>query len=281
MPVRGTGFRLFWQRGDSAGYRDFHMGTGSHFVVGAHGLADVVLSGDDDVSQRHLLILPARTPAGVPALRIIDLRARFPMFLADEVPHRSLRVHGSFALRLGSHVLGGFPLGEEPPENLPEVALENTGQAIPETPRSVPKGTVLIPAGPYRHITRIEALKRPSTLVEIASSRPPSATAILVARRGDVEAQVPLSEDDLARGVLVGRAERCIDAGLRHVMTMSTSRLHAILVGEADGGVQLLDAASTNGTFVDGTRVRSAHLGPGAKVRLGAEIDVELRRIAR
>lgn len=299
MPVRGTGFRIFWQRGDSAGYRDFTVGTGLHFIVGAHSLADIVLSGDDDVSQRHLLILGALTPSGAPALRILDLRARFPMFLADDRPHRSLRVHGAFALRLGGYVLAGFPLGEEPPENLPEVDLEPIPtvtlqgasvqgplQRPEERTRTVlSSGMVAVadrPAsagGPFRHITRIEALKRPSTLVEVASSRRGGASATLLARRGTTEAIVPLSEEDLVGGVLIGRAERCLDAGLRHVMTMTTSRIHAILISEArDGSVHLLDAASTNGTFVDGTRVRSALLGPGAKVRLGTEIDLELRR---
>lgn len=287
MPVRGAGFRLFWQHGDAAGYRDFHLGLGAHFIVGAHALADVVLTADPDISQRHLLLTGARTPSGAPALRIFDLRARFPLFLEGDQPHRSLRVHGPFALRLGSHVLAGFPLGETPPDELPEPAVEDRASGRPPAEAHAEKdlrGTFLGPSpspslvGPYRRITRIEALKRPSTLVEVASSAPQRSSTTLVARRAGVEARVPLASDDLKSGVLVGRAERCIEAGLRTVMTMSISRIHAILLGDDDGTVQLLDAASTNGTFVDGTRVRSALLGPGARVRLGSEIDIELAR---
>lgn len=286
LPIKGRGFRLFWQRGEAAGFRDFHVGLGAHCIIGAHSLADVVLSGDPDVSQRHLLLLGASTPSGAPALRILDLRARFPIFLEGDRPHRSLRVHGPFALRLGSHVLCGFPLGEAPPEELPASEVEDRDKdaSEPSVEANPPRGTYLGPSvspslvasGPYRRITRIEALRRPSTLVEVASSRPEGAHRVLVARRAGVEAKVALSKEDLGLGVLVGRAERCLEAGLRTVMTMSISRIHAILLEEEAGGVQLFDAASTNGTFVDGTRVRSALLGPGARVRLGSEIDVEL-----
>lgn len=283
FPVTRPGFRLFWHHERGTGFRDFGAGLGTHFIVGAHSLADVVLGGDADVSQRHLLVLTARTPSGSPALRLLDLRARSPMFLDDDRPHRSLRVHGAFALRLGSHVLGGFPLGDPPPPELPAIDLagddeERSGNA--DVSRAVPRGTVLghhDAVGPYRSVTRIEALKRPSTLVEVASTRPPRPSAMLLARRAGIEARVPLSQSDAAGGILIGRAERCLDAGLRHVMTMTTSRIHAILIGDPDGSVHLLDAASTNGTFVDGTRVRSALLGPGAQVRLGTDIDIELR----
>ena len=54
----------------------------------------------------------------------------------------------------------------------------------------------------------------------------------------------------------------------------TVSRLHARLEVDERNATWIVDLDSTNGTFVDGLRVRAAALHPGAAVRLG---DVELR----
>jgi DNA-binding NtrC family response regulator len=53
----------------------------------------------------------------------------------------------------------------------------------------------------------------------------------------------------------------------------TVSRVHAVVSTGADG-VRLRDQGSTNGTFVDGVRIRDAYIGAGSLVRLG---DTTLR----
>src|SRR5215210_2850784 len=63
--------------------------------------------------------------------------------------------------------------------------------------------------------------------------------------------------------ILVGRQEDC-DLRLDH---KSVSKMHCVLV-KTDGLVLLRDLGSTNGTRVNGTRVRRAALLPNDKVSI-------------
>jgi pSer/pThr/pTyr-binding forkhead associated (FHA) protein len=77
-----------------------------------------------------------------------------------------------------------------------------------------------------------------------------------------------------------------MDQGLKQVMTMQISRVHAVVLLDARNTVWLYDAGSTNGTLVTGTKVRSATLaelstasGPfvaRSHAVLGDGIEVEL-----
>lgn len=71
----------------------------------------------------------------------------------------------------------------------------------------------------------------------------------------------------IARGgrVVVGRAH---PADLV-VVDGSLSRQHASITVSVDGGVEVVDLGSTNGTFADGRRVKSARIAIGDTVRLG------------
>ena len=55
------------------------------------------------------------------------------------------------------------------------------------------------------------------------------------------------------------------------------SRVHCRLVAQADGGLEVRDLESTNGTFVNGERVQTAHLSPGDHLMLGRVELVALR----
>jgi pSer/pThr/pTyr-binding forkhead associated (FHA) protein len=69
----------------------------------------------------------------------------------------------------------------------------------------------------------------------------------------------------------VGRAPRAdfiISTGL-------VSRLHCRIVAGKEG-LEVEDLSSTNGTFVNGRRVKKAHLGHGDRLRVGrVELTVE------
>lgn len=288
---RALAYRLFWSRGNENGFRDFSLGAGQHLVVGRHTRCDVVLPTDPDLSLRHLLVVPEATAE---RLRLVDLRAAMPMYATNDRPARSLSVDGPFAVRLGTYVLGGFPVGpgtELPPTALPPMLSVESATAASAAPAPRNASTqVGFDQGPYRSARRstiITSFPRPITLVE-ASDAPSQGPvlATLLGKRAGQTARVALREEDLRRGVLVGRAEKCLDQGLKLVMTMQISRVHAVLLLDERNTVWLYDACSTNGTLVSGTRVRSAtlaELSPFAtrsRAVLGDGIEVELEKPA-
>jgi pSer/pThr/pTyr-binding forkhead associated (FHA) protein len=71
----------------------------------------------------------------------------------------------------------------------------------------------------------------------------------------------------------VGRAigaDFIVDAAL-------VSRVHCRLTALADGGLEVRDMDSTNGTFVNGRRVDAARLASGDRVQIGRVELVALR----
>lgn len=72
---------------------------------------------------------------------------------------------------------------------------------------------------------------------------------------------VPVAGDDL----VIGRCGADLDVDDRGV-----SRAHARISRGAAGGWTLTDLGSTNGTFLNGVRVRSAALRDGDEIRIGA-----------
>jgi diguanylate cyclase (GGDEF)-like protein len=66
--------------------------------------------------------------------------------------------------------------------------------------------------------------------------------------------------------VTVGRS---LDADIR-LEDEGISRFHAKLQRDDDGGVRLVDLDSTNGTYVNGTRVRTYELGDGDRIQIGS-----------
>jgi pSer/pThr/pTyr-binding forkhead associated (FHA) protein len=57
-------------------------------------------------------------------------------------------------------------------------------------------------------------------------------------------------------------ADFIVDAAL-------VSRVHCRLAALADGGLEISDLESTNGTYVNGERVERARLEPGDRVQVG------------
>lgn len=281
---RGAMFRLFWIRPDETGFRDFALGAGKHLIVGRHSLCDVVVPSDPDLSLRHLLVVPEGPPTE-PAIRLVDLRAALPMYTTSDRAERSLTFQGPFAIRLGTYVLGGFRVGPGAPPVPTELpAMQQIEAPAPASLAPDAKRSTVVGHGPYRHQTLVTIMPRPSTLVEIADSPGKGPRLVeLVGARDGTTARVGLREDDLRAGVLVGRADKCLDQGLKQVMSLHISRLHAVLLMDDRKTIWLYDAASTNGTYVSNTRVRSATLAElspfvsRAPAVLGDGIKIELR----
>lgn len=277
-PASAPATRLFWARGGRiAGFADLPHVVGARLVLGRHPACDGIFSGDEQISLRHLLVLPWRE-GGRQGVRLVDLRARLPMFFDDGRPHRSLRTHGPFTVRVGSFLLGAFCLDAPLPKTAPLTAVESAEDGAPPRP-GIGASTRIAggeDAGPYRRpITRIESLVAPRTLVEMSELRAMAAatevSAMLVAEneRG-ARAELRLTNADLSSGVLLGRAERCNDPGLRAVFDtepMEVSRIHGVLLSD-EGEVVLYDCGSTNGTYVGSERARSVVMRPGVRAGL-------------
>lgn len=288
VPAGVPATRIFWTRGGRlAGFVDLPHALGARVVLGRHPACDGIFSGDEQISLRHLLVLPWRE-GPTSGVRVVDLRARLPMFFDDGRPHRSLRTHGPFTVRVGSFLVGAFSLETRPPTSAPVTVVEEGGPSEPAgAPGAAARRTRLAGSeeGPYRRpVTRIESLAAPRTLVEMSELRAMAAatevTTVLVAEneRG-ARAELRLTNADLASGVLLGRAERCNDLGLRAVFEaepIEVSRIHGVLLADA-GEVVLYDCGSTNGTYVGKERARSVVMRPGVRAGLSRNgVTIEL-----
>lgn len=289
-PATPLGYKLFWTSGDEVGLRDLPAGGGNYAILGRHTEAHVQLSADPELSLRHLLATSYVLEDGSVALRLMDLRAELPFYLDDDEPRRAIVASGPVVARLGRYVIGGIPT----PELLAWQQARRGGGAGPYriAPgrdalrfRVLPSREIARAATPPttsgigRH-TRITVLPRVSEILEIASvgAGPRPGTALLVAERGGETATVVLADDDLALGVLVGRADKCVDRGLRRVLTAEISRAHVLLLREHDA-TWAFDLASTNGTYVHGRRIARLELEDGGTVLdlAGGRKSVRLR----
>jgi hypothetical protein len=137
-------------------------------------------------------------------------------------------------------------------------------------------GTVL-PADPLEAWGLFENAPKPKppSLVDQFLTRNSGATGTLLLRLDD-RRELPLTVDDpmLARGVLLGRLERCDVI----IPDQQVSRVHAVAL-HIDGTPYLVDAGSSNGTWrSSGDRVKCSRLEDGDVFALGRS-TVEWRQV--
>lgn len=255
---------------DAAGRRTLksYLSTTAHaptaLIVGDHPACDV--SGVFGASLRHvaLWIDPALTPGWVHA---VDLNTPTGMLVDGEQGIR--RVDARCSVRIGAGSADLLAMALVPGENV-DVAMLHAFSA-PFIPRARSEGFVAAPAPrarqPRSHsetqVTRLGAIRCELT-------RGGAAT-------GDL--RVTPTAEDLERGFILGRYERCSEQ-LNDTMV---SRVHALLVAHRDG-VLVIDTGSTHGTDVlrrDVTLAlgiirRAAVVPRGFRVNLGGTV-VEVR----
>jgi hypothetical protein len=306
-PARATGYRLLRVGlGTSAWYDVDGEGDG-HAIVGSHERCDVTLPVGPDVALRHLLVTcaPAPAPEGattkpVLGLRILDLKTSLPFFLDNEEPLYSAIVSGAFSLRVGVHVICGFPLGSVRPAMTPLVlpdalvALQPPAEAPPRpanddlAPHTLSNDSVVIPRqsddrpiahSPYRDAKSWRSPTvtpcRPITQIQdlVGVVRDESRVRVTLERSG-MGASLELPVSALETGVLLGRAQNCLDGGLRRVLCESISRAHVLLLKRGDGFFAF-DLATTNGTRVEGKRVRSIELlSTGVTIEMAKKVTL-------
>jgi hypothetical protein len=246
-----AGYRLFTMTADQEPeYFDLRATARAYAVLGRHTRCDVPLPHDPQLSLRHLLARATPTEEGAPVLQLFDLRAQLPVYAEHATALRTFAVRGPCALRLGRYALIPVPLDatgrpEPLPERLPETQLHQASAH----PRE------LAECSTDSYITQMPDV---SELVDFAGRRDDHGARLTLQRRGR-EASIALDPRAFDRGVMVGRADRCVGGGLRSLLTEEVSRAHLMLLRERSE-VRLYDLCSTNGTRASGKRVRSLTL---------------------
>jgi len=220
-----------------------------HLILGRHERCDVVLSRDADVSLRHLLLRATRGPGGNLHLRAIDLRSRVGLLSEDGKRCEAIASRGPLFLQVASYVLFLFPTGP---------GVRAWGSDADETWRGfAPRDQEILPppqplksrAAPSPNAVRLAT-------ITIESSNP---------QAGDLTSTHAVWSDQLERGILVGRDDRCSHGGLEEG---NLSRVHLVLLS-VDDEVWAIDTASTNGTRIGQTP-------PFRQLRLSGESNLIL-----
>lgn len=287
---RVQGFRLVRVLERNISWVDVRITGDGYAVLGSHDRCDLVLSNDPGVWLRHMAALCVRLEDDTVGLRLIDLKTDLPFFLDDDTARWSVLARGPFAMRLGRHVVCGFPIGPAesgsaqpaaPPAAKPaltqhsggvrdphatgvlETGLSISSVALPADARSVPGPNELSSFLPSAPVSQIQDLLGPS-------ASPDHVRVTL--ERGGMGASVELPADALEAGVLLGRALNCFDGGLRRIFCEAISRAHVLIVRDRDG-VFAFDLCSTNGTRVGGQRIRRHRLSDaGTTLELGKKV---------
>ncbi len=274
------GFRLMWvYAGDGAhtemGSLDLPAAAGSYAVIGRHTCSDVILAHDEQLSLRHLLATSYVLEDGGVALRLLDLQSTMPMRFDDDVPRHSIVATSPFRLRLGRYVLAGAPILPGQP-----IADQSLASLAPIEAVSVHE----LPLPPRQTLDSVPALSPLSTDADSApisvASLPPVASVVMMVKDkpklepgeahlrfefGGRSRSIVFDQEELDRGLLVGRDPRCVggskEAGwaINEILPIQVSRVHLLLLRDR-GRVFAFDTGSSNGTFRKGERVRRAEL---------------------
>jgi len=288
---RVQGYRLVRVLDRNISWVDIRISGDGYAVLGSHDRCDLVLSSDAGVWLRHLAAICVRLEDDSVGLRLIDLKTDLPFFLDDDTPRWSVLARGPFAMRLGRHVVCGFPIGAAATDNArvdgagprapsPDARGDARGKDIHATgvletgmsfggavavlsaasPPAVNELTTFLPGVP---VSQIQDLLGPNA----ASDR-----IRVTLERGGMGASVELPAAALEAGVLLGRALNCFDGGLRRIFCEAISRAHVLLVQDR-GEIFAFDLCSTNGTRVGGQRIRRHRLDEaGATLELGKKV---------
>jgi hypothetical protein len=202
----------------------------AHLIVGRHERCDVVLSRDSDVSLRHVLVRATRGAHGQIHLRAIDLRSRCGLLSEDGTRCEAVASRGPLFLQVASYTMFLLPTGP---------AVKPWSHDADETWRGfAPRSQeILPPPQPLKSRSAPAPGSVRLATITIQSSSTDS---------GDLTSTHAVWSDQLERGILVGRDDRCSHGGLKEG---NLSRVHLVLLS-VDDEVWAIDTASTNGTRV-------------------------------
>jgi hypothetical protein len=274
-----VGHRLVCVRGSSFACTHLAAEDGAFAIVGRHTQCNLVLADDPFVALRHLLARSIALPRGGVALRVLDLHTELGFHLSDGSRHASIFGEGPIAIAVGEYALVALP-SERPGDELP--------RELPSPEVTSPPGVreqleaLAAAMSPYRANARPLRSSRITLMpraVMVGEPLPPSLGRLatggpygLTLSRGGRSASVTLADEDVVRGVMIGRSEKCHTELLRRITDVNTSRTHVLVLRE-HGVTYAYDLASTQGTFMNGAPVRRARLEDGATLTLSRGPD--------
>jgi hypothetical protein len=265
-----SGHRLHWMSANASGSCDLPASRAAFLVVGRHSCCDVVLDADPCVALRHVIVRSGVLDDGCPVVSVLDLRTRDGFEIADGSVQRSVIATGPLAFRVGAYVLVALPGGASLEGALQSPACERADEHPYRAAARRVDGEAAPSSCAISRITLMACAAVVSQRSGPGASREAARHELTLSARGR-QASVRLSAADLDRGVLVGRDPRCIDSGLRAILDCGISRVHLVLRRDARGTITAFDAASTQGTFHGGKRVRSVELAhAGATLAIGS-----------
>lgn len=244
---------------------------GAFGVIGRHDCCALTLK-DDEISLRHALVRVNRQGLGEARVRLIDLGSSNTFRTEDGQVCKSVLAEGPLFVHLLGYQLYLFPTGTLAPSRW-ETTPEATWNSFPERvyldqriPERMNRENKRPPAQPGRvrrqtYMTLLPAAQhlraKPGAGGQIVG------TILLSAENTQIAHRVSL--EDLERGVLIGRYERCQLAGASH----SLSRVHLVLLRDGND-IWAVDTASLNGTIVDNQKISAIVLDREIELRLPA-----------
>jgi hypothetical protein len=214
------------------------LGHNQTLVVGRHSECGLRLR-DQDIALRHLAVHARSVESGAITVRVWDLNTGQPFRTEDGSLAQALVVEGVLHLFLGRYALLFVPTkaidgvrdAEQAWQKLPPREFIDRRIGRPHPPHQAPFE--------YRSVVTMVPAATP-----LEESDHP-AWAVLHVRSGDSERSLQIPLEQLQRGLLIGRYDRC---GLRLGLEGNISRVH-LLVVNIDGEIWAIDTASSNGTF--------------------------------
>jgi hypothetical protein len=248
-------------------------------IVGRHTGCGLRLL-DEFIALRHLVAhARSEAPRAAPTLHLWDLHTGQPFLTEDGQPSVAVIAQGLLYAAVGQYSLLFVP---------------TCGRFGPPWPARAEAAWCLFPprqfTEPHAQEARLlpsrrwredgQAFKTPVSredrLLRLdEGGRSHNAWGLIRLMRGGQTVEFPMSCEQLARGVLIGRYERC---GIALEALTSLSRVHLMLIRLGEE-VLAIDTASTNGTWRAGRRIGTVTLGGLDALELGKSLQVQWLRL--
>lgn len=233
-------------------------------VLGRHSQSEVFLTKDQSLSLRHLVFM-THPKSDALMYRILDLRSRNGFENEAGQTCQSLVADGHAFIRLNHYHILCFPAQFD---SLKVQDPELAWQALP------PRQYVDRP----EDLTNIPFTEDSSSIVSLSPPEPlrrqinGPAMASLELYAKDNYVNQPLDIQMLETGILIGRYTRCDHAFQPFLTINSISRVHSLIILIEDS-CYIIDTASTNGTYLNGERIKRAMLRDRAEIYIGDKDD--------
>ena len=253
-------------------------------VLGRHGVADVSVEGDEGLSLRHAVVVlhPCLGDEEL-RVRVVDLRSSAGFVDEQGRSLESVETEGPLFLRCSEQSLLLLPTEGAPlpwPDDahdgwlcIPERVLLRELPPPPGRGRGAGAQAVWDPAAadrrsrPAQRQSFIWFFGGPAFAAPSLVAPDELAKAELIVHGPDDVSRMAIGPSALARGVLIGRYERCDGHGLPALASEAISRVH-LLVTEVRGTPYAIDLASINGVWSGEQRIRSTPLVSGQALKL-------------